>query len=323
MLHNFPRSRWRSPLTHSPAAYAGPTPPIDALLTTWRADPVTIAVLVGAALLYALGLRRAQRRGVSWPAHRTVLFFTLGLGSYAVIELGFLGTWSADLRWAFVARIALLLMAVPGLISLGRPLDLLRAGLSDAGRRRVDTVLDGRVFRVLGNAMFATIFVAATFCIFLTPLAGLLRTSPVIGEGIGVGALVIGLLLVVPLMALTGVHTSTFLAVEFLLAFVELVIDSVPGILLRLNDTVVDGVAAATGAGWWPNPLHDQHLAGDLLWFIAEVADVPILILLLVRWGRRDRVEAADFDALTDEEHEALVQAHLRGERGGGEPARG
>jgi len=163
--------------------------------------------------------------------------------------------------------------------------------------------------------MFATLFVAAAFCVFLTPLAGVLRTSPAIGEAIGVVALVIGLLLVVPLMALTGIHTSTFLAVEFLLAFVELVIDSIPGILLRLNDTVVDGVAAATGAGWWPNPLHDQHLAGDLLWFIAEVADVPILIILLVRWGRRDRVEAASFDALTDEEHDALVQAHLRGDR--------
>ena len=280
-------------------------------------------MLVGAAMLYALGMRRAAARGVHWPPARAVLFFTLGLGSYAVIELGFLGTWSTDLRWAFVARIALLLMAVPGLISLGRPLELLRAGLSPAGQRRLDAALDGRVFRVLGNAMFATIFVAAAFCVFLTPLAGVLRTSPAIGEAVGVVALMIGLLLVVPLMALTGVHTSTFLAVEFLLAFVELVIDSIPGILLRLNDNVVDGVAAATGAGWWPNALHDQHLAGDLLWFIAEVADVPILILLLVRWGRRDRVEAAGFDALTDEEHDALVQAHLRGDRDGAEPARG
>ncbi len=91
---------------------------------------MTIAVLVGAALAYALGMRRAARRGTSWPAHRAVLFYALGLGSYAVIELGFLGTWSAELRWAFVARIALLLMAVPALIALGRPLDLARAGLS-------------------------------------------------------------------------------------------------------------------------------------------------------------------------------------------------
>ncbi len=110
-------------------------------------------------------------------------------------------------------------------------------------------------------------------------------------------------------------HASTFLAIEFLLAFVELVIDSIQGILMRLNDTVIDGITTVAGTGWWPNPLHDQHLAGDLLWFIAEAADVPVLILLLLRWARRDRAEAADFDALTDAEHDALVQAHLRGAR--------
>lgn len=77
-------------------------------------------------------------------------------------------------------------------------------------------------------------------------------------------------------------------------------IDSIPGILMRLNDTVIDGITTVAGTGWWPNPLHDQHLAGDLLWFIAEAADVPVLILLLLRWARRDRAEAADFDALTD-----------------------
>ena len=293
-----------------------PTPPLLDLLTTWRADPVTIVILVGASVLYALGMRTAARRGSPWPRSRAVAFYALGLGSYALVELGFLGTWSSELRWAFVARIALLLLAVPGLIALGRPLDLLRVCLSPAARQRVDAVLDGRVFRVLGNAMFATLFAAAVFCVFLTPLAGVLRTSPVLGEAIGVVTLGAGLVLVVPMMALTGIHTSTFLAIEFLLAFVELVIDSIPGILLRLNDTIVDGVTTLTpGAAWWPNPLHDQHLAGDLLWFIAEVADVPILIILLVRWHRRDRREAASFDELTDEEHDALVQAHLRGVR--------
>lgn len=89
--------------------------------------------------------------------------------------------------------------------------------------------------------------------------------------------IVVGLALMVPMMALTSLHASTFLAIEFLLAFV---------------------------------------------WFIAEAADVPVLILLLLRWARRDRAEAADFDALTDAEHDALVQAHLRGARAGSDAAR-
>lgn len=120
------------------------TPPFDALLTTWRADPVTLVVLVAAAIAYALGIRRAARHGVVWPRRRTVLFFALGLGSYAVVELGFLGAWSAQLRWAFTARIALLLLAVPALIALGKPVELARAGMGEAGRDRLDGVLSGR-----------------------------------------------------------------------------------------------------------------------------------------------------------------------------------
>lgn len=164
------------------------------------------------------------------------------------------------------------------------------------------------------NAMFLTLFTAAVFCLFVAPIVGVLRTSPVIGEAIRAVTVVVGLVLMVPMMALTCLHASTFLAIEFLLAFVELVIDSIPGILMRLNDTVIDGITTVAGTGWWPNPLHDRHLAGDLPWFIAEAADGPVLILLL-RWARRDRAEAADFDTLTHEAREALVQAHPRGER--------
>jgi cytochrome c oxidase assembly factor CtaG len=78
------------------------------------------------------------------------------------------------------------------------------------------------------------------------------------------------------------------------------------------------GIASGVGAvasqalpGWWPNPLHDQHLAGDLLWFIAEIADVPILILLFVRWSRLDRRDAKKMDALSDDEMDALTREHL------------
>jgi putative membrane protein len=52
-----------------------------------------------------------------------------------------------------------------------------------------------------------------------------------------------------------------------------------------------------------------------MLWFIAEVVDVPVLVILLVRWMRSDRKEAKSFDDLSDEEYDAMTQAHLRGER--------
>ncbi|WP_440773031.1 cytochrome c oxidase assembly protein [Microbacterium sp. 22296] len=300
-------------LAHSRRIYFSRTPPIDIFLSTWRADPITLGVLLVASVAYLFGVARANRRGPRWPMRRTIGFFAIGLLPYAVIELGFLGVYSSELRWAFSTRIALLIFAVPAGIAAGRPLDLLaRAG----GEAVIDRVLSARVTRIFGNAMVATVVIAAVFCVFLTPLAGVLRVNPVVEASLGIVVPVVGLAMVLPMMALGAVHSGTFIAIEFLLAFVELLIDSVPGLLMRLNDTVLGLIPDATrAASWWPSMLHDQHLAGDWIWFIAEFADVPILVLLMIRWMRSDRVEARGFDDLSDEEYAEMTRAHLRGER--------
>lgn len=273
-------------------------------------------MILVAVAAYLWGVARVRRRGGSWPLRRTLGFLILGVGSYAVIELGFLGTESADLRFAFTTRIALLIFAVPAGVAAGAPLDLIVRAGGPAAEARVAALLRSRPVRLFGNAIFATIFIAAVFCLFLTPLAGVLRTTPWTDAGLGVITPLVGLAMVLPMGALGAVHTGMFITIEFLLAFVELVIDSIPGILLRLNDTVIDAGASVAGtAGWWPTPLHDQHLAGDLLWFIAEAVDVPILVILLVRWMRADRTEAKSYDDLSDEQYEELTRAHLRGDR--------
>ncbi|WP_285136924.1 cytochrome c oxidase assembly protein [Microbacterium sp. lyk4-40-TSB-66] len=262
-----------------------------------------------ASAVYLFGVRRVRRRGEPWPVLRTIGFFALGLLPYAVIELGFLGVYSAELRWAFSTRIALLIFAVPAGIAAGRPFDLVPGALRER-------ILAARLTRIFGNAMVATIVIAAVFCLFLTPIAGFLRVHPAIEASLGVVVPLVGLAMVLPMMALGAVHTGTFIAIEFLLAFVELLIDSVPGLLLRLNDGVLDLIPdAGQTAPWWPSLLHDQHLAGDMIWFIAEFADVPILVIFMIRWMRSDRVEARGFDDLSDEEYDEMTRAHLRGER--------
>lgn len=266
-------------------------------------------MLLVASVAYLLAVRRVRGRGEAWPLRRTIGFFALGLLPYAVIELGFLGAYSGQLRWAFSTRIALLIFAVPAGIAAGRPLDLVPRGMRER-------FLASRVTLVVGNAMVATVVIAAVFCLFLTPVAGILRVNPVVEASLGIVVPLVGLAMVLPMMALGAVHTGTFIAIEFLLAFVELLVDSVPGLLMRLNDSVLDLVPdAAQAAPWWPSLLHDQHLAGDMIWFIAEFADVPILVILMIRWMRSDRVEAKGFDDLTDEEYDAMTRAHLRGER--------
>ncbi|MFF1634650.1 cytochrome c oxidase assembly protein [Leifsonia sp. NPDC058248] len=263
----------------------------------------------GAYLTAVLALRR---RGHRWPLRPTILYFVFGIGSYAWVSFGFLGVYSSELRWAFTTRIALLLFAIPGLMSLGRPIALARTVLTGLPRRVADSVLASRLVRLFGNAIFAPLFACAVFLVFLTP-AAVLRDSPWSEWTITVLAPLAGLLMVLPIAAHTVIRTGFFITVEFLLAFVEMVLDAIPGLLLRLNDGVVDHAPAILGRlpGWFPNALHDQHLSGDLLWFIAEIVDVPVLIILFVRWSRSDRRESRRMDELTDEQMEELTQAHL------------
>ncbi|WP_431198217.1 cytochrome c oxidase assembly protein [Leifsonia xyli] len=293
------------------------TPPLAVLLTTWSFDPAAAAVLVAAGAFYIGGVVRLRRRGHRWPARLTAAFLLLGLGSYAVVSFGFLGAESTDLRWAFTTRIALLLFVVPALVSLGRPIALARAALGPAGRRRTDRFMRSRPVRIVGSAAFAPVFACAVFLVFLTPVAAILRDSLWSEWTISVVTPLAGLLLVLPIAAHSVLRTGFFVTVEFLLAFVELVLDAIPGLLLRLNDGILDHAPAIAGRLplWFPTPLHDQHLSGDLLWFIAELADVPVLVILFVRWMRLDRHESRRLDELSDEQMAELTRHHLEGRR--------
>lgn len=287
------------------------------VLSAWRLDPVAITAIVIAAVLYLNALIVLKRTGIHWPAWRTWCFFLFGLGSFAAVNLGFLAVWSTDLRFAFTTRIALLLFAVPGLISLGAPVAMARLVLTGSSLGVLNRVLRSIPIRLFGNAVFAPIFALAAFMVFVTPLAGTLRKSDIALSILSIVVPIVGLVMVLPIIEQTNQRTSFYITVEFILVFVELILDAIPGILIRLNDHILDQIGPVVGAvpGWFPNPLRDQQLSGDLLWFIAEIGDIPILILLFVRWSKVDRKEAKSLDDLTDEEMDALTKEHLRGQR--------
>ncbi|HEV7567666.1 MAG: cytochrome c oxidase assembly protein [Leifsonia sp.] len=293
------------------------TPTVLTFLTTWRLDPVALIAIVLAGGIYGGAIVHLRRRGHRWPLVRTLAFYLLGLGSYAWVSFGFLGAYSVELRWAFTTRIALLLFAVPALVTLGKPVALTRIVLSGMPLRMLNSALRSWPARLFGNAIFAPLFACAAFLVFLTPAAATLRDNAPSQWAITILVPLAGLLMVLPIGEHTTHRTSLFITAEFLFAFVEMVLDAIPGILLRLNGSVLDHAPAVVGSlpTWFPNPLHDQHLSGDFLWFIAEIVDVPVLVVLFMRWTRTDRREAKQLDDLSDEEMEALTLAHLRGGR--------
>lgn len=294
-------------------------PPWDVVLSSWTLNWAALAVLIPAAALYGRGLRAARRRGIRWPWRRTAAFYLLGLGSFAVLGFGFTGVYSHDLRWAFTLKITSYLFVVPLLVAAGKPLTLARTTLGPAGGERLQAFLDHRAVRALSNTIVAALLGLAMFTLFLTPLFHPLRTSPIWDMVLTLLVPLMGMLMAVPIIEDGSTKdVSSLIVVEFIYVFIELVADAVPGVLMRISPQILDGATLPlTGhPAWLPNPLRDQQLAGDLLWFLAEIVDVPLIILMFVRFARSDRREAQSFDNLTDDELEALNQEHLRGPHG-------
>ncbi len=255
-------------------------PPLDVVISAWQIDWSALAIIVAAGVLYGLGLKAAAARKQGWPLWRTVAFYVLGLGSLAILTFGFPGVYSSQLRWAFALKITLMLFVVPLLIGLGKPISLARAALPEQGISRLDGVLSNRMVRFVSNSMAAPLLGLALFSLFLTPAFYTLRTNPLAEALLTLGIPLLGMLMALPIIEEADFHrSSAFITLEFVFVFIELLIDAVPGILLRLNCQVLDNVTARQSTlAWFPDALRDQQLAGDVLWFICEIVDLPLII---------------------------------------------
>jgi putative copper resistance protein D len=92
----------------------------------------------------------------------------------------------------------------------------------------------------------------------------------------------------------------------------ELLLDAAPGIFVRLrHGLLAPDYYASVHRTWGPSPLNDQHVGGTILWTVAEVVDLPFLVLLVRRWIKVDAQEAARVDRELDAL--ALAQPALTG----------
>src|SRR5215469_1850330 len=101
-----------------------PAPTLAGVWTAWQLDPLIVVVLVTGAAGYARGMVLAKRRGRPWPVRRAVIFFGLGLGSLAVLGLGWPAVYARALFSVYALQLVLLLMVVPLLVAFGRPVEL-------------------------------------------------------------------------------------------------------------------------------------------------------------------------------------------------------
>lgn len=248
--------------------------------------PLLAAVLAACGVAYAWLWRRAARRG-RWPLWRGLIFFVLALGGTAVVSMIDL----PDQLWSVAFRLTLLIALLPVAYGLGDPVGVLRA----AGVAGVDRVLRAAPVRVLlfplVSAVLANVWL---FVVFFTPLLGHAVRSASAMSLIELATLVVGLLVALPMLGVDMVPEWCTDPIRLLLAFVDGLIDAIPGIaVMSATGTFAAGHFAA-GSG---------RVAGQVMLALAEVVALPIFFIIFFRWAateiRRDRQSDDGDDAPT------------------------
>lgn len=273
-----------------------PAPGPAAVWTAWRPDAVAIVTVVAAGGWYALRWRDARAQPFGWPARRP-LSFAAGLILLAWSRLGFPGVYGRTLMWVWTVQVLTLLLVVPVLLMAGQPIALTRAARGDAalGVR----IADSAPVRVLSSAMVSPLLVPlACAVLFFSRVGDLSADRAWAGSLVAVVVVALGALVARPLTDLEDRRTSVAIGVGLAIGMVELVLDAVPGLALRLaTHPVADWFVRdrPSWSGGWPR---DQQLAGNIAWSVAELLDLPFLVIVFIRWWHADRREAQDVDAL-------------------------
>jgi cytochrome c oxidase assembly factor CtaG len=235
-----------------------------------------------------------------WPARRAIWF----IGGLVLVLLATSGPVADELPklfWIWLSQSLLLLLLLPIPIVAGQPVELVRRVHAATGRTpallRFADAGPGRFFAspIVGAGLIP--IACVVFLFGPVPAWSIQHTA--VGWLIQTALLAVGLVIVLPLISTDTTTSSLAFGAAIAIGLVELLVDAVPGIVMRLSTHPVTSYFDFRHAAGQLSPLSDQQLAGGILWCVAELLDLPFMVLIFRRWIQADAREAAVIDAQT------------------------
>ncbi|MEP6561447.1 MAG: cytochrome c oxidase assembly protein [Nakamurella sp.] len=288
------------------ADISGPIALTD-VFTQWRIDWVTLAVTVAVGVGYIRVRVAARRQGHSWPIRRDVIV-AIGLLAALWTSCGFLQARSSQLMWVWTTQQLLLLLVIPVIVLAGQPLSLLR--MVGGEKSRVIRTLGSRPVRLAGHPLLGPLLVPVlAAALFFGGLGVLALTSAPAGWGLHLLLLGVGALIALPLVDRDDLRSSLAVGLALGVGLFELMLDSFPGIVLSFQTHLTMAQFGVDRPAWAGSALDDQHTAGGIMWAVAEILDLPFLVLAATRWLRADALEARRVVAELDAQDDARAAA--------------
>lgn len=269
-------------------------------------------VLTIGALIWYLRLLRGGDHPTGWSRWRTAAFLT-GLTLLLLVSCGPPEVYGRTVYWVWVSQALALLLVVPLPLMCGQPVELSRQADTTGLLARLVESRIGAAFTspLVGPALVPVVCVAALF----GPVPGWAAEHAWLGWLIQLALLLAGAVIMLPLVSTNDRASSIAVGAAVAVGFVELLLDAVPGIVLRLSTKPVSGFFEhRSSTAFAPPWLHDQQIGGAVLWCVAELLDLPFLALVFGRWLRADAREARAADRELDAAEAALAQHRAAGE---------
>lgn len=280
-----------------------PAPSVQDLFSQWSLQPVALVAAAIAAVWYA----HLVTKTAAWPKRRTATF-AIGILVFVWATSGYPEVYVSSLFWMWTAQLLGLLLIVPILLMAGQPIDLARRNRGD--RAFAVRFIGSGTGRMFTNPLVGPILIPVlSVLLFFGPLPGWAISHQPISWVLQVVVTVVGALIVLPLVGVGDDSTSMAVALVLVIGIFELLLDAVPGIVLRLSThPVTNFFDFRTPHPWVPPALRDQQIGGATLWAVAELIDLPFLVLVYVRWVRADARDAAQIDTVL--EAERIARGH-------------
>src|SRR5450759_4719203 len=282
----------------------GVLPPLTATtaLTSWVFDPLGAALALALTFGYVVAVVRGHRRGQDWHRLRSAAFMVLGIGSLVYGTCGALAVYRSTLFWVAAMQAAVLSSVTPMGLALGNPVTLAERALGRRGVGLLRRCLTGAVPRILMFPLVSSLLaVGSLIVVFFTGYFTESVSSTLVREVLYLQLLGTGLLVVLPLLSEELLPTWCTHSVRALVAFVDGLLDAIPGILVMTAPTLLaPGIAGFTNRTWGPGPALDQKLGGGAMLAVAEIVGLPLLAAVFVSWVRADDADARQTDAFLD-----------------------
>ncbi|MDT8909313.1 cytochrome c oxidase assembly protein [Amycolatopsis sp. PS_44_ISF1] len=268
------------------------------IFTAWTTDLPAVVVV----LLLAVAYVSAARRQPSWSPGRTGAFLA-GLVTIVLVTCSFLGVYDTTLFWVRATQNTVLLMVTPLLLALGAPITLLMRSASPGLAASLRRYGRSGFARFVTFPLSVTVVLIAPFLlIYLTPLYELSLDSPVVGGLVRLLLVLAGFLYFYSRVQLDPTPRGGSHLVSVWISFTEVVFDGALGLVLWLGPLLAPAHYANAHPGWGPDPRTDQIIGAGVLWIGGDVAGLPFVGALFIRWSRDDEKRAKQLDQRLDDE---------------------